>query len=143
MFCPKCGFPVTDGAKFCQKCGQPLTVQNENKAFPPTGSSGGGNQAISIIEKVLGCCFALFFILRVILVLVNYVRFLYYGARWYNGGFIALATFMTVILTVSLLLLAGTVFACGWPRDRSHKAHLLLAVAAAVIIRLLNLRQPS
>ena len=44
MFCPKCGAPTADGAKFCEKCGFNLAGLDQSAGMPNGASAAAPQQ---------------------------------------------------------------------------------------------------
>lgn len=46
-YCPNCGAPLPDGAKFCGSCGSPASAASSNASGAPTYSSASNEPAYS------------------------------------------------------------------------------------------------
>ncbi len=63
MFCPKCGEPIADGAKFCEKCGAPMEAAEENTATWGTETNENtfyAQPAAPVVAKFSGKAIAAF-----------------------------------------------------------------------------------
>ena len=61
MFCPRCGTPTADSAKFCPRCGQMLSAAAPQQAVPPVAAKKPRWVIWAVIGGILAVC-AIFFL---------------------------------------------------------------------------------